>query len=172
MNKRATFNDMMDRLYEVENELIDVTDEDLTQMLGDVRGKVDGLKDWLDKLDFEKDRISEQIRKLQNKKKSIQNAKERYREYIAMVMIKNETPELFGESHRVTCKKQTGSVLRENVEITTMDYVNLKDMGVIERQYKVNARRAKEEFEKDPNTFGKFIEKVERNVIRFSFKKD
>jgi len=172
MSEKLSFYSMMEKLYEAENELIAITDEEIKELLGDLKGKVDGMKDWIDKLDSEAVRLGVLVKQFQGKKKAVENAKDRFKKYIGQTMISNETPVLFGATYNISSKNQTFTKIKKNIDISTLDYAAFKEMG-IEREYKINSTVLKNAVKKEgaPEGLSKFIEVETKPVVRFSIRK-
>lgn len=173
MQKKSFFK-MMEELYQAENELINLTDEEIAELLGDVKGKVDGLRDWIEKLKAEEKRIGDDIKLLQEKKKSVANARERFRSYVANVMAANETPKIFGNTWTISCSERE-YIRAKEMEITTLDFATLNKNAstpVVKRKYSFDADQLKKAYKEEPEKYGKYVEVERKPSIRFNAKKD
>lgn len=112
MEPKKTFRSMLETLQEHEDELIDLEPEQIKELLGDLSNKVDGLHDWLGKMDAEAARLGEDIRRLQDRKKALTNAKLRYLDYIAFSMKASDSMEIFGTTWDIKLGKS------ESVEVS------------------------------------------------------
>lgn len=166
---KKSFNGLMTALYESENDMLELTPEQIAEILGDLKDKVDGMHDWLGRLDAEKDRLTKDIATLQARKKAVENAKVRFKEYIAFTMANNDTPKLFGNTWSVSCKPQTFVTVKKDIDITTSEYLELD--GLIDRTYKLNSTEVKKAYKADPERFSKYVNVEDKNVVRFTAKR-
>lgn len=104
MQKR-TFASMLDTMQKCQDELIELEPDQIKELLGDLSSKVDGLHDWLGKMDAEGERLAADIKTLQDRKKALGNAKQRYLDYIAHTMEANDSIEIFGNTWNVKLGK-------------------------------------------------------------------
>ena len=172
MGEKKTFYGLMQTLQDVENEMIDLDPQQIKELLGDIKGKVDGVYEWITRLDAERERLAENIRKLQARKKAVENAKDRFKEYIGYTLTANDTPMLMGNLWSVSAKAKESIKAKKDIELSTMDYIEANKAGdVIKREYKFDAAALKKAYEAEPEKFGKWVEKETKNVVRFTARK-
>lgn len=172
---KKTFAELMSTIYEAENQLIEITNEELKDVFGDLKDKVDNVHAWLGKLDAEKERLAKDIKSLTDRKKAVMNAHERLKRYVGYTMSNNDTPKLYGNSWSIDCRKRDFVIVKKDCEISTMDYGIINEAAgdnIIKREYKIDAMKAKKAYQKDPEgPWAKFLETETKDVVRFTANK-
>ena len=167
--KKKSFYDLMAALYEAENELREMSQDDLTELLGNIRDKVDSVHDWIEKEKSEAERIKGHIQDLQRKKKAIENGVERLKLYVARVMADNDTPALFGQVWQVKIQERE-SIKAKNIEIDSGLYLKYKD--VMKRTYSFDVMALKKAYKSNPEAFKELVDVDVTTFPKFSvFKK-
>lgn len=169
--EKLTFAQMLDRLFEAENDIISLSSEEIKELLGDIKGKVDGIHFWLTKLDAEEERIGNLIKSLKEKKDAVRNSRNRFKEYIAETMIKNDTPKIFGQNYNLGCISRTYVKAKKDIVISTLDYATVSE-GVIKREYSFDARLLANAFKDEPEKYKKYVTEEVKPSIRFTIRKD
>jgi hypothetical protein len=167
-----TFNEMLLALQALEDELIELSNEDLQRLLGDIKDKVDAVHLWESKLKAEAERVGNEIKQLQIRKRTIDNSLKRFREYLAYSLEENNTPELIGKSWTIKLRQRKSVSVKD--EPTSDDYIKLLDINqkLVERSYKWNANELKSAFKTDPETFGEYVNESTSKFIQFLPKKE
>lgn len=172
---KKTFAQIMTTIYEAENNLINITNDELKEVFGDLKDKVDNVHAWLGKLEAEKERLAKDIKSLTDRKKAVTNAQDRLKRYIGYTMSNNETPKLYGNSWTIDCRKRDFLIVKKDCEISTMDYGIINSAAgdnVIKREYKIDALKAKKAYQNDPEgPLAKYIETETKDVVRFTANK-
>ena len=172
MEKKRTFYGLMERLQDAENGMIELTPDEIKELLGDIKGKVDGVYEWVSRLDAEKERLADSIKKLQARKKAVENAKDRFKEYIGYTLTANDTPMLMGSMWSISAKPQEFIKAKKDLELSIMDYIDANRSGdIVKREYKLDSAALKKAYEAEPEKFSKWVDKETKNVVRFSARK-
>ena len=103
---KKSFNQLMETLRQAEDDLINLTNEEMAEIFGDLKSKVDGVYNWESKLKFDIIRVSEDIKKLTERKRTLEGSLKRFRDYMVFVLESNDTPMLKGEMWDIKLRKR------------------------------------------------------------------
>ena len=122
---------MLTTLQEAEDELIFITEEEIKELLGDVRGKVDAIEFTIAKLNGEEKRLAALIKKHQSRKSSVKNTIANIKAYCARTLDSMQTDQLFGDEWdvKITSSVATQSLIKEPSEehaITFHQFIRTK----------------------------------------------
>lgn len=172
--EKKTLASLMNKVFDVEQELISISDDEMKQLFGDLKGKVDSIKEYLLRLDEYEERVSEKIKSLQEYKKTIQNKSTSLKKYVKYVMETQETDELYGHDYVVKLQRRE-SLKVKNIEITSDHYLNLNDgldKQIVKREYSFDATQLKAAYKRDPDKFKDFVEVGTSVFPQFYIKKE
>lgn len=165
-----SFNQMLSKLRELEDELVDLSNDDLKTLLGDIKDKVDGVQLWESKLKAEIARVAEEIRVLQDRKRTMENSLKRFRDYLVYTLKVNETPMIKGKVWDIKLRNRK-LIKPKDIEITSTDYLKLnhgEGRKVIDRVYKWNVSALKTAYTVEPETFKDYVTATETEYIQFT----
>lgn len=171
--KNLSLAKLMDKVYEAEEGLLDLTQDDLKELFGNIRGKVDNTYNFLKHLEFSEMRVDADIKTLQNRKKTMQNAQKSLKSYLAHTLEVNDTPVIFGEMWQVKLQKRE-SIKAKSIDLTSDHYLELNDRNhpVVNRSYSWDAKALKSAYKSEPEKFGVFVEVGITMFPQFSAKKE
>ena len=165
-----SFNQMLTKLRELEDQLVDLSNDDLKILLGDIKDKVDGVQLWESKLKAEIERVADEIRLLKERKQTMENSLKRFREYLVFTLKANETPMIKGQIWDIKLRKRK-LIKPKDVDITSTDYLKLnhgEGRPVIDRVYKWNVSALKTAYTVEPETFKDYVVETETEFIQFT----
>ena len=167
LTERKTFFQLMEQITAAEDASIEeaLTRDQLLEILGDLKGKVDGLHDWDQKLKFDELKVADDIRLLQARKSTIQNARKTLRKSVGEIMKMNDTSMVQGNVWQVKVS-QRKSVKVLPIELTSDHYLNFK--SVIKRDYSFDVTKLKSAYTANPEEFKDFVEVGTIDVVNFS----
>ena len=165
-----TLNDMLSKLKAAEDELIELTDEDIAQLLGDLRDKVDAIREVMRRFEAEEAFLADEIKQLTARKKSVSGSRERFKAHMIHVMNEKEFKQLPGE--RFDMKIITRKVYRSIVAPTAAEYLELQDEGLVKKTttYAFDHSALTRAFKADPERLGAFMEEGTSQYIKFNLR--
>jgi len=167
LTERKTFYQLMEQITAAEDASIEeaLTRDQLLEILGDLKGKVDGLHDWDQKLKFDELKVADDIRLLQARKSTIQNARKTLRKSVGEIMKMNDTSMVQGNVWQVKVS-QRKSVKVLPMELTSDHYLKYK--SVIKREYSFDVTALKTAYTVNPDEYKDFVEVGVMDVLSFS----
>ena len=171
--ERATLATLIAKLTELEENDGDPGVVDLAQLLGDLRGKTDGIKFVLDKLGNYQDFLSQQIEPLRKAKASAAKHAERLREYVRTTMEASNFEKLPGEVWNMRLQRNPKASMQFKREPDAVDYTEYPGLVTLDRVYSWN----KDGIERELIMKGRldhlpFVEIWHGKHVRFDLNKD
>ena len=168
--RKKSFKELMLDISDAEENVISLTNEELSALFGDLKDKVDNLREWDNKLKWDIDRIAVDIATLSARKQAMVAAQKRFREYLYYVMSSNETPLIKGNTWDLKIKR------RKELKVTdaepTLDELHLlnldKENPVVKQQLSWNKKNLKEAYKLNPETYKDYVTEVVNEHIGFS----
>jgi len=129
----ANFDLLLSKLQAVDEGLEDLNKADFDQLIGDLKGKVDSIYYVLTKLGAESDRLADVIKKLQEKKKAIDNGAKRLKDWSVISMSRHDMPYLEGDNFTMRIMSSESVKLNENITLDSQAF--MKYPGLIRRKF-------------------------------------
>ena len=169
---KKTLASLLDALYEAEENLRDLKEDDYKDLIPDLNGKVDGIYNWLERLKYESIRLKKEVEKLTEHQKAVENSHKNLRRHIAWVMENRGQEEVYGLIKRVKLVSRK-TIKAKKIEITSRHYLELnenRDNPVVKRAYSFDAKELEKAYLADPEKYEAFVNLCETKSIRFSRK--
>lgn len=166
MKKLDTLYNLLEKLEKNDTDE-PLNDDDFAQLADDLKSKVDAIKDFITRCEYEADRLqNEYIKPIQARKKAIENSVDNLKQWILRTMENHNLPLLHGELFTLMLQERT-TIEVDNFEVTQMFYVEHKE--ICERIFELNKKAIKDQLEKG-QSFEFARMKKKRNVM-FKVKK-
>jgi|GEM_PF-5781086 len=157
---------LLDRMNK-NDEAEELSEEDFNELIGTVKGKIDGIKDFLSRCEFEQKRLDETyIKPVQARKRAIKNSADRLKRWAVTSMVDNDMVVLHGDLFTIRLG-ETKSAECSEVDINPTMYLKNKDL--IKRKYEFDKTAIAKQL-KQGITFT-FAKLVTNKHVKFSVKK-
>lgn len=165
-----SLNDMLIMLKEAEDELIELTDEDLAELLGDLRGKVDAIREVMSRMEATEAFLGEEIRQITARKKSLTASRERFKAYMLQTMNGHQFKQLPGE--RYDMKVISRKSYKATMAPTAAEYLELQADEVVKKTttYAFDHARLTKAFKADPEKFAPYMSEGTSQYIKFNLR--
>ena len=159
---------MLETLRQVEDSLVEMTDESVKELLGDVKGKVDSIYEVITRMQSEEVRLKEAAAKLTDRARNMKNSVARLKSFCLFAMKADGTSELMGKNFDVKLNKRvTPTVKSQNITPDMyMDLNEIKD-GLVKREYSFDKKAMTDLFKASPEKIGEYIHLNESESISF-----
>jgi len=164
MEKKNNLYELLDILNKSEESDDVLTNEDYIRIVGDLKEKVDAIKDFFSRCDAEADRLkNDYIKPIQTRIKQIEKQKESFNKWITATMKQYDMPLIHGDLFTLRLEERSDIEIDE-VDITPTFYLEYKDM--IKRSYAWDRNEVKRLF-KSGKDFP-FCREITKNNIKFT----
>jgi hypothetical protein len=167
-----TFADLMRSLKDYDDGIIILSNQEAGAVIGDISNKVDALADLNTRFKAEEDRVDGIIKEFQEKKKQIQNAHKRFKEYIVYSMEASQATKVPGELYSLSIQSRS-YIKPQQIEISTDLYVtlNLQKDGVVKREYSFDSKAFAALCDENPEVLAQYGETTVSTFPMFRAKK-
>jgi hypothetical protein len=162
---------MLTTLKAAEDELIELTDEDIADLLGDLRGKVDAIRELMRHWEAKEAFLAAEIKELTARKKSVTASRERFKTYMLRTMNGHEFKQLPGE--RFDLKVISRKAYKATMAPTAAEYLELQDfVGVVKKttNYAFDHSLLTKAFKADPERLAPYMEEGTSQYIKFNLR--
>jgi hypothetical protein len=168
----GSLNDMLKTLEQVDEGYIVLDNEEMKEIFGDIKGKVDGIYTLVSKLESESARLKKEKEAMEAAHKNMENRIKSIKNYVEYCLTVNETPLLVGDSYQLKLNIRN-SVKKKDVELTSNAATILKlrypSHVPVREKYELNAGDMKKVFNKED--MEKYFETGESRSVKFSVRK-
>lgn len=172
--KKKTLAQLMDSLYQAEEGITELSEEETKELFMDIKDKVDDMKGFIDTCKNISARLHDRIEKLKSEKQRIDNKIVGVK-YIAALNMKNsDTPELYGTEWTMQLRNKK-SVKAKDIDLTSDIYLDLNEgqnKPVVKRKYSWDARELESAYKRNPEKFKDYVDEVVTYYPQFSIKKE
>ena len=173
MTRKLTFNEILQALTDHENELINLNPEQLGELLGDLRGKVDGVREWEGRLDANIQRVKDDRDKLVARIRTMETARKQVRDYLVFCLKSSDSLMIKGNTWDINLRRRK-TIKPSTTEISSTEYLQLNlddDKPVIKREYKWNIAALKSAYLEDPELYRNYVTESEIEFPQFTASK-
>jgi hypothetical protein len=163
----ASLNQLLTAIDDLEEGYLDLSPEQIKELVGDVRNKADAIHEILGRMESEEERLKKNIEILANRKKAISNSRTRLKEYVSHCLQVHDMPAIYGKVWDIKLQKRKKYNIRE---ATLEDAQEREDL--VDLTYKFNRKKLEEEFQKGTDFGRKAVTLGESVFIRFAAHKD
>lgn len=164
MEKKNNLYELLDILHKNDETDQVLNDTDYIRIVGDLKEKVDAIKDFFSRCDAEVDRLkNDYIKPIQTRIKQIENQKEAFNKWIVSTMKQYDMPLIHGDLFTLRLEERSDIEIDE-VDISPSFYLEHKDM--IKRSYSWDRNEVKRQF-KSGKKFP-FCREITKNNIKFT----
>jgi len=171
----SSLNEMLKTLEQVDEGYLVLDNEEMKEIFGDIRGKVDGVYTLVSKLEAEAERLKKEKDAFERMHKTTKNRIHSIKSYVEYCLTANNTPMtpmVFGDRYQISIKTRK-SVKKKDVELNADDVTRLKFLypghHVVREKYELNAGDMKKVFFKDD--MDKYFEENESRSVSFGVRK-
>lgn len=164
---------MMERLRWHEEGQEDVTDEEIKDLLGEIKNKADGYRHVDSKFKAEIQRLGEIIQEFQRQKKYVEASYERFKGRAVGILKEFDSPEVYGDMYTMKLRKSKAVEILAT-ELTMADYLKISKSfpHCVKREYKWDRVEARKALESDTDgVLGEYCKIVENDNLAFGIKK-
>ena len=163
----STLNELLTKLREADDGIIEMDIEQLEETLGSVKDKVDGIFEVISKLESEAERMKKLAKSFAVRQKSCENQVARLKNYITYSMDQDGATEIYGEIHQMKLVSRKTQKVRDLIIGPEMF---IKFQEVVRRDYSFDKNLLKEKAKADPERYQDLMETSESRHLRFSVK--
>ena len=169
--KKKTLHEMLTAMMEFEDDLIELTPEAIKDLLGDMKDKVDGIRETLKRMEATESMLADDIRYLEARKKALSNSRARMKEYMLNVLSAGDFTQLPGNRWDLKVITQKRNKLKGTAD--EADYINLKEFGFVKKKVEYSFVHAKlsAAFNEDPEQWGDYMEAGTTQFLKFNVRK-
>jgi chromosome segregation ATPase len=144
MNKTRTLNALLQDLTSVDEGMLDMSRSALAETVGEIKDKVDALQEVLSRMKSEQDRLKLEADLFTQKRRELENAEKRLKEYITFCLENGGSEKLVG--NRYTLSLQSREFIKAKaIELTSAMYIEINSLrpGTVKREYSFDASQLK-----------------------------
>lgn len=168
MGKTENFDELLFRLNQ-NDEGKPLEEDDFNELIGDLKGKIDGIKYFISKCEAESKRLAEDyLIPIAKRKQACDNSVKTLKNWVTQTMIKQKYPYLEGDLFKVKIQEKKG--ISENGGISLDAKSFLKYKGLIKRSYSWDKKALGAAFKSDPEKYKNIATPTKTSFIRFSIK--
>jgi len=169
----TSLNTMLETLRQVEDSLVEMTDEEVKALLGDVKGKVDSIYEVITRMLAEEIRLKEAAAALTARARNMKNSVARLKSFCVYAMKADGTSELMGKNFDVKLNKRVTPTVKD-LNITPDIFMELNEVkeGLVKREYSFDKKAMKDLFKASPEKIGEYIFFKEAESISFKAHKE
>jgi len=158
-----SFNEMLIAMEQAEEGLIALDQEEMKDLVGDIRDKTDAIHEVLQRMEYEENRLAENIKKLQDRKKQIKEAQKRLKDYVIYCLERSDMPAVYGKVWDLKIVKRKITGIRP---ITDDDARKHQDL--IEFSWKWDRSKVLEKAKEGHEVAKSLVEESETRYLSFS----
>jgi hypothetical protein len=158
---------LLTAIEDLEEGLLDLTEEQIKELIGDVRNKVDSIYEIITRLDSEEERLAKNIKTLTDRKRALANSRNRLKQYVVTSMETFEAPAIYGKVWDVKLQKRSKFNIREATLEDTYENNELVDMS-----FKFNRTKVLEAYNRGDEFAKAVVTPDQSTFIRFTAHKD
>jgi chaperonin cofactor prefoldin len=172
IEQKATLFNFLQRLQDYDNDISDLSEDDIKELIGDIRDKVDSCKDFLTSCESRVTELSSKIDELRSAKTSIENTIKNFKNYLVYAMKENQTPKLQGNYYTLSMQERKTYDFKFD-QITTDMFLdlNIKRPDTIKQEYKLSKTNFKQLCDNDPEIKEKYANESVNSFSTFRVKK-
>lgn len=161
----STLDEILKKMEQAEDDLIEMTDDDIAELLGDLHGKVDSIRAVLNRMESTEERLARDIKLLTDKKRATEAGIKRFKEWITGTMAHYGFKKLPGEQYdmRLTTKKR---FIRSR-EATEADYYEHPAVVRRKLEYSFDHKKLEAAYKGDPKRWSDFIQEGKTQFVTF-----
>jgi len=162
----TSLNQMLETLRHLEDNLAEMTPEEIKVLLGDIKTKVDNTQEIISRMEAEEARLKESATALTDRARDIKNTVTRIKNYCLFAMKADDTTELVGKHFDLKLYKRTTPTVKD-LNITPDMFLELNEIkdGLVKREYSFNKRAMKDLFKTSPELMDEYIfQKVSESI--------
>lgn len=153
-------------LEDAENGLIDASNDELKETLGDIRDKVDSVYEVHSRLCSEEKRLEAHIKDLTKRKKTVKKSVKRLEDYLLYCMEEADTKLLCGKYWDIKTSQRKSEAVRE-FEVNQEVFEKLGPVFV-NREFSINKSMIKYVAKSNPDIKDEYIETRINKSVKFS----
>lgn len=157
---------MLETLRHLEDNISNMTPEEIKVLLGDIKNKVDNTHEVITRMESEEIRLKESAQALSDRARTIKNTISRLKNYCVFAMKADDTTMLVGKHFDLKLNQRTTPTVKD-LNITADMYLDLNSIkdGLVKREYSFDKRLMKELFKTSPELMNDYIfQKVSESV--------
>ena len=167
----GTLNDMLSKLKAAEDELIELTDEDIADLLGDLKDKVDAIREVMLRMEVWEETIAAEIKELTARKKALGSSQDRFKAYMLHVMNENEFKQLPGQKYEL--KVMSRKAYKATMAPTAAEYMQLGgDLVRKKTEFSFDHARLTAAFKEDPEEMAPYMRETSSRWLKFSVRRE
>jgi len=165
----ATLVDMLNTIHELEDGLIHLTDQEIGVLVGDVQGKIDSIREVLSRMESEENRLAQDIKELQARKRSSANSRKRLKQYVLNTMDCSNLKGLSGKVWDLKIQERKKWITREAANMS--DYMDLGP-NLVRRTFEFCHTSLVNAYKADPEKYQDYVILGKSEFLKFSPHKD
>jgi len=138
---------LQDRLYEVENDIVEMDEEEFGLLVGDIRDKIDSIKYVLDTIELEAEKFASYKVEMAAREKRLKSCAERLKKYVALSLEKHDTKFELGTIWKAQIRESKSVSILAN-DPTTNDLLKYAKYDFIKTKMEWSKTAIKKELEK------------------------
>ena len=151
---------------DAESGIIEASNEELKETLGDIREKVDAVHEVHSRLEAEEKRLEAHIKDLTKRKKTVKKSVKRLEDYLLYCMEEADTKLLCGKYWDIKVSQRRSEAVKE-FEVNEKVFLELGPVFV-KREFSINKAHIKEAAKDNPEIKDKYIESRVNRSVKFS----
>lgn len=138
LSENKSLNSILTLLAAVDDGMIELSQSDMAETLGSLKDKVDGIYEVISRMKSEQDRLKSEIDNFTAKKKALENAEQRLKDYVVFAMDQDGNVKLQGNRYTLQMQSRELIKVKPFTSLSTTQYVELNTLspGVVKREYK------------------------------------
>ena len=154
----SSLNQMLETLRHFEDNIVNMTPEEIKVLLGDVKGKVDNTYDIITRMQSEEVRLKEAAKELTDRARNMKNSVARLKDYCIFAMKSDGTSELQGKNFDMKLSQRTTPTVKD-LNITPDMYLELNEIqdGLVRREYSFDKKAMKDLAKTKPELLDEYI---------------
>jgi len=153
-------------LEDAESGIIEASNEELKETLGDIRDKVDAVHEVHSRLQAEEKRLADHIKELTKRKSTVKKSIERLESYMLYCLDEADTTLLCGKNWDIKVSQRRSEAVKE-FEVNEKVFLELGPVFV-KREFSINKAHIKEAAKDNPDIKDKYIESRLNRSVKFS----
>jgi chaperonin cofactor prefoldin len=172
IEQKATLFNFLQRLQDYDNDISDLSEDDIKNLIGDIKDKVDSCKDFLTSCESRVTELSSKIDELRSAKTSIENTIKNFKNYLVYAMKENQTPKLQGNYYTLSMQeRKTYEFKLEELNIDTFMELNAKQPDTVKHEFKLSKTNFKQLCDNNPDLKEKYATESVNSFSTFRVKK-
>jgi len=144
LNQNRSLNGLLTVINLVDEGMIELPQSILTETIGCIKDKVDSIQEVLSRMKSEQERLKAEAEYFTQRRKELENAEKRLKEYIVYCLEKGGSEKLQGNRYTLTLQNRE-TIKAKDTEIGSDAYIELNSLkpGVVKRQYSFDSHQLK-----------------------------